>query len=360
MRVAYLAAWRGGLASGPFKKIAGQLSAWQTQGVEVALFATTAGHVLADWQRLGLPGLVVAPTGGMAVKWRERRQLVNALLQWGPDVVYERHALWTPSLGRMSRAVPTVLEVNGDDVREYTLHSRSKGLYNRLTRDANFRRAVGLVHVTHELANLPSYRKFGLPHVVVGNGIDLDKVPHLAPTRSAVPRLVWLGDPTSPFNSLEHIVQLAELRPAWGFDVVGPQPPAGRERMPNVVWHPPGGPDVYRPILAGADVGIGTLDAYRTGMQQASALKVREYLASGLATLVGYQDTDFPEDVPHLLRIPNRRDSISSSLPRIDRFVEHWHGRRVTRAAVAHLDVAVKEQFRLAFLRAKAGQSREP
>ncbi|MDP9100531.1 MAG: hypothetical protein M3N21_00030 [Actinomycetota bacterium] len=356
MRVAYLAAWRGGVASGPFKKIAAQLTAWQAQGLDVGLFATTSPSALADWKSLEFPGLVVAPAGGVAVKWRERRQLVNALLQWAPDLVYERHGLWTPSLTRMSRGVPTVLEVNGDDVREFALHSRPKSLYNSLTRNANFRRAVGLVHVTQELANLPTYQKFDLPYLVVGNGIDLSQVPHLAPTTSAVPRLVWLGDATSPFNSLEHIVQLAELRPGWEFDVVGPRPAAGYEKVPNMTWHTAGGPDVYRPILASADVGIGTLDAYRTGMQQASALKVREYLASGLATLVGYEDTDFPEEVPHLLRIPNRPDSIPSSLLRIDTFVDQWHGRRVARAAVAHLDVAVKEKIRVGFLSERVGR----
>jgi hypothetical protein len=114
-------------------------------------------------------------------------------------------------------------------------------------------------------------------------------------------------------------------------------------------------PSDYAPLLAHADVAIGTLALYRKDMGEASSLKVREYLARGIPTIVGYADTDFPEAPPFILRIPNAPDAVRTSMPDIRAFVERSLGTRVPREAVAHLDVSVKEAARLAFLREVVG-----
>ena len=109
-------------------------------------------------------------------------------------------------------------------------------------------------------------------------------------------------------------------------------------------------PAEYGPLLAQADVAIGTLGLYLKDMNEASPIKTREYLASGLPVIIGYRDTDFPDGAPFLLQVPNRADGVAQSQAAIARFVDAWRGRRVTRASVQELDSAGKETERLAFL----------
>ena len=84
-------------------------------------------------------------------------------------------------------------------------------------------------------------------------------------------------------------------------------------------------------------------------MQEACLLKVMEYLAYSLPTIIAFKHTDFPDPVPFLLQIPNNENGVAGSLDEIRRFVEGWMGRRVDKAAIAHLDSDIKEQKRLAF-----------
>jgi len=84
-------------------------------------------------------------------------------------------------------------------------------------------------------------------------------------------------------------------------------------------------------------------------MEEASPLKVREYLAYGLPVIIGYKDTDFHEDVPFILRLPNSEDNIEANLSAIETFVHRWRNQRVPREAIAHLDIKVKESQRIAF-----------
>ncbi|MNP61531.1 hypothetical protein D3C76_1567280 [compost metagenome] len=98
-------------------------------------------------------------------------------------------------------------------------------------------------------------------------------------------------------------------------------------------------------------MAIGPLALYRRGMKEASPLKVREYLAYGLPVINGYVDTDFKEEVPFILRIPNEPRNTVHASAAIEEFVHSWQGRRVDRSEVEHLDVAVKETARIAYMK---------
>jgi hypothetical protein len=349
VRIAYLVPWRGGRLTGPFQKVTAQAATWRALRHEVRLFVATTPETVNDWLQFDPDAVVLGTTHGDVAKLRERGQLAKEIARWQPDVVYERHGLWTPALGRLAKTFPTVVEVNGDDVREFRIESRMKGAYNRLTRSQFYGKAAGLTFVTNALARLPSFARFGKPHVVIGNGIDLAAVPELPPSDAPTPGLIWVGDARSPFQDVEQIIDLARVRPEWRFTVVGPAQPTGSS-VPNIEWQPPAHPDDYRRFLAKADVGLGTLNAYRTGMIEASPLKIRDYLAHGVAAVIGCHDVDFPSPVPHLLEIPNTPRALLTSLAELDGFVHRWHRRRVNRRDVQHLDMHVKEEARLAFL----------
>lgn len=106
----------------------------------------------------------------------------------------------------------------------------------------------------------------------------------------------------------------------------------------------------YEPLMYQADVAIGTMALYRKGMNEASPLKVREYLAYGLPVIIGYQDTDFPESVPFLLQLTNASGNLEHHLAEIDAFVQNWRGKRVLREQIQHLDNRVKEIVRLEYM----------
>jgi hypothetical protein len=255
-----------------------------------------------------------------------------------------------PGLLRTARRFPTVVEVNADDVAEFAATSPVRARFSRLTRDLLLRTTAGLVFVTRELADSPRFRRGPARRIVIGNGIRLADHPPFRAPHNERPHLVFIGHPGSPWHGLDHVAEIAAAAPEWDFDAIGPDAGDLPARPPNLRVHGTMQPDTYEPILRQADVAIGTLALYRNGMSEASPLKVREYLARGIPTVVGYRDTDFPGEVPFILRIPNAPTGVRSSMAEIGRFVARSGGSRVPAEAVAHLDVSVKEDARLRFL----------
>jgi glycosyltransferase involved in cell wall biosynthesis len=351
VRIAYLVHFRGGRESGIFHKVATHADEWTRRGHEVGLFVATGVEAASAWRSLPQSVRVVAASTGVKSMLVGRERLVERLRRWRPDIVYARHTLAYPGLVRLVHSIPTVFEINSNDLTEFRLVSARRWRFATLTRAMLLRPAAGLVFVTHELRDDPLFARFGKPSIVIGNGIRLADYAALPPTNNVAPRLVFLGHPHSPWHGLDAIETLARDFPDWQFDVVGPGP---EELSPllqtNVTCHSTLTRDAYLPLLARADAGLGTLALYRKRMQEASPLKTREYLASGLPVVIGYVDTDFPEGAPFLLSVPNRADGVITAHAQIRDFVESWRGKRVSRNDVAVLDASAKEARRLEFL----------
>jgi hypothetical protein len=354
MRIAYLVHWNDGAGSGVMKKIISHVRAWREGGCEVALFLLRSGDADPVPDAGDIP-LVVRLYGRRTGRIRSTALLARDVSEWNPDVIYRRYDIHYPALTRLARAVPTVLEINSNDLMEYRTGSALRDRYNRLTRARVLRSAGGLVFVTHELSRLPQFASFGRPFAVIGNGITLDAVQRAAAPRNDRPRLVFLGTPGQTWHGVDGVLRLAQRFPDWVIDLIGISVRDVADPLPaNVTAH--GFLDAHRyfPILSAADVAIGSLALHRIGINEASPLKVREYLASGLPTIIGYRDTDFDRPRKFLLELPNTADSIDKSLDAIEAFVTEWQGRRVPREEVLHLDTRVKENRRIAFLRSVA------
>ena len=350
VRIAYVAHWRGGAQTGPFHKVASQLATWRRLGETVGLFVTTSPESAPDWK--ALPADHVRVHAGPA-RLIQRMRLMREVLHWNPDIIYERHGLFYPTRQHVARRLPIVVEINGDDIAEWRQLSRTKYVYNRVTRAATLRRSAGFVFVTRELQSAPPFRRYSSwPHRIIGNGIELSAIPSQPDTeRRPTPRLVFVGHPHTPWHGVDHLRALAETRPQWHFLVIGcDTSDLGGKAPSNVTLCPELRRDELFPLLATADVGIGPLALYRKSMSESSSLKVREYLASGLPVVYGGEDTDIPADAPYALSIPNRADAATRATPALDDFVSRWQGRRVSRAAISHLDVSIKEKERLALM----------
>ena len=363
MKVAYYLHWNMSLESGVLKKLAAQLRSWIRQGTQVHLFALS--HALPIWP--GLVDLPVTALSNSSLLQRncQARRLASAIETWQPDVVYARFGTYYPALERLFRRLPVVFDVNTDDQAENRLaYPTWRVMYHQITRRRMLAGAAGMVFVTRELASRFAWSG---RQAVVSNGIPLADFPeHPAPPRHDFPRLVFMGhpgiarDPALNWHGLDRLLALAGAFPTWQFDVIGPghEEVGGGGVVPaNVHLHGYLGAAEYAPLLAASDVGVGTLALDRKGMQEACPLKVREYLAAGLPVLTAYQDTDFPDGAPFLLNLPLASGDILDHVAEISGFVSDWQGRRVPRAAIAHLDSDFKEARRLEFLAQVAGDA---
>lgn len=347
MKIAYIARWDIGRESGVLKKIASQMRVWINEGNEVSLFVLSRDDKI--WEGMGDLPVDIVPCGKILTRFFEAELLVKRVLTWKPDAAYLRFGTYYPSLEVLMASTPTVLEINTDDVAEGRLTLSKCGyLYHRVTRERILRAACGMVFVTREIVD--RFSQYEKPSLVVGNGIDLFQYPQLPAPKNPNPRLVFMGSPGALWHGVDKILWLAPHFVQWQFDLIGVGPAdLNVELPPNVSAHGPLNRAQYKELMARADAAIGTLALHRKQMNEASPLKVREYLAYGLPTIIGYRDTDFPRPVPYLLQLPNTPSNVVDHVPMIEQFVEAWRGKRVNRKEIAHLDLGLKERERISF-----------
>lgn len=357
MKIAYLAHWRDVTnENGVLKKIATQVRAWRSLGEDAHLFLLA--HTTEPWVGMRDLPVEMLQHGHVLRRAARMKTLVQRILAWHPDVVYLRFGTWYPALDLLTETIPTVLEVNGHDVIQTRMNLPwYRQFYHGITRKRTLRRAAGMVSVAYQLAVLGE--PFQLPTTVIGNSIDLSDYPPLPAPANPHPRLILIGDAGKPGtnkNGWEKIIWLAQHRPQWHIDLVGIAPEEMNTALPaNLTAHGFLPRDRYEPLLAAADAALGPLALHRASIAETSAIKVPEYLAFGLPVILGYTETNFPKPVPYILQLPNTEDNVATHVHEIEQFLSQWRGRRVPRADIQHVDVRVKEQERLAFLRKITG-----
>jgi len=335
------------------KKIRDQLRAWRAAGHDCRYFALVSSVGLWPGLTAEAPATVVARGPAWLRPFRSRA-LCRTLADWRPDLVYFRYAYHEAGLPDLFARFPAVAEINSDDTIEYALTlAPAKNLYHQLTRRRILRSVSAFVPVTHELARLVA--PFARPSEVIANSIDLSAVAPLPPAPASSPRLVFVGTARTPWHGLGRIAEIARLFPDWSFDIVGDDaktwPSDSTAPIPsNLVLHGTLPRERYLPLLASATVALGTFELFRKGMHEACPLKVREYLALGLPVIGACEDTDIPPGADYYLRLPNDAASLAPHREALAAFLDRWRLRRVPRASIAHLDTAVKEPRRLAFM----------
>lgn len=353
LRIGYYLHWLDGPESGVFKKVTLQAAAWQSAGCEVRIFLLTKP---GPWWNAGdrtVSGTPIASRTYSSVAGRVSAglRLIGDIGQWEPDVVYWRNPRYLPGCESVLRRVPVVVEINSDDVAEARLRGLLPFAHAVATRGRLLSRTSGLVCVTHELARRSGIARFEKPLCVIPNGLPLEQFETLPPVVHSRPRLAFLGSPKQVWHGVDRLLEWADRDRDIEFDIIGygsNDLPEGSVVSPNVRLLGILERHQYSSVLAGCDAAVGTLALERKGLSEASPLKVREYLASGLPAIIGYVDSDFREEVPFLLRIDG--SSIASERSRISRFLEAWKGRRVPQRDVARIDAFAKEALRLRFL----------
>ena len=350
MRIAYVAHWDVSTETGVLKKVSAQVHEWIGEGHEVKCFIVSSGQTV--WQGIADLPLHILLNQTFGKRAFGGRSLLHAVAAWNPDIVYLRYTTYYPVLETLVRRVPAVAEINSDDLSEFRLIlSRSRYQLHRLLRGRLLSRVRGMVFVTGEISRRPYFTHFRKPSLILGNGIKLSAYRELPAPANRSPRLAFMGTTGNPWHGVDEIIALARACSDWTFDIIGYKPEDLDAPTPgNVRLHGFLGRTAYEPILAAADVAIGSLALYRNNMDEGSVLKVREYLAYGIPTVIAGRDTDFPEGHPMILQIPNTPNSVVAALPEIRKFVERVRQHRVPRATIAHLDVRCKERRRLEFI----------
>lgn len=354
VRIAYVCYWFLLDKDGVAYKIDGQVDRWREAGHDVEVFCLTRP---VDGRMPSRPGWRTIPFESTLGRMTGMRRLAAEVTAWVPDAIYLRYDFFGPPVPRLLRSFVSVVEVNADDQEEVRLRRRHRSLsrfYNELNRRALFRSARGLVCVTHELAAKPNFAGFGKPTLVIGNGVDLARIRELPPPAvDGPPRVVFLGSSGQRWHGVDKISLLAEKLPEARFDIIGyPSGAIDFPVTPNMQVHPPLSRTDYEPLLARADMAIGTLALHRKNMSEACPLKVREYLGHGLPVVIAYEDTDFTDEDPwFLLRLPNRESNIAEGFGEISAFLNSVRGRRVSRTDVEdRIGSHEKERRRLDFI----------
>lgn len=230
--------------------------------------------------------------------------LSQLVKQVNPDLIYTRYLMYTPFINKTMKNYKVVMEINGDDLIEYKLKSRMTELYNRWTRGFLLKYVDGFICVSNELERKFSY--LGKSSVVIANGIDVEQF-ELKKIENKKPILAFILSSNQSWHGLDKVIKMAEFYPDFCFHIIGV---SGVDRQ-NLKYFGQLSQDKSTEIIQQCDVGIGTLSLYKKGLEEASPLKTRQYLACGLPVIFAYDDTDINDDYPFCLRLENIEDNVN-------------------------------------------------
>ncbi len=279
----------------------------------------------------------VAPPGSgveRQLPWLFRAHFSRKLFAWlyllkehrNYDVVLMRHLTYDPFLPVFGWLIANRVSVHHAKeeaelrlAKPYLIRGAAIAL-ERLAGWVNLRQVRGVLGVTDEIASyqLSTFRGT-CPAGTYANGIRLAEVVILPDERQPEKIHIaflsgkfapWHGldrllDTAARFNSagdqgLELIIHLIGRLTASQSRAVG-RLPEGRLKVQS---HGHLTAANYRRILARCDIGIDSLALDRKGLSEASALKVREYLALGLPVYSASGDTALPDSFPYFRQGP--------------------------------------------------------
>ncbi|MCG0274834.1 MAG: glycosyltransferase [Thermosediminibacteraceae bacterium] len=349
MRIAYIAEIIPSIFRGVLNKIVSQVEAWISLGHEARIFLVTSERFTLnsgpkiEMFTFRLASFFPRRTQVYMNKILSASSLKKALIEYQPDIIYYRQGMWYPGLEKVLSVAPFVIEINTYDEGEL---KGVRKFFNRLTRNRIYRKAKALIVVTEELSNI--LECISKPIFVATNGYDTSKVIPRPVPHNERPQLIFVGTPGMPWHGVDKIIVMASLLPEFEFHLVGPE--LGGSIPNNIKVHKFLDHEKLLALYQKIDVGVGTLALHRKSMNQASPLKVREYLAFGLPVIIAYDDPDL-RGCDFVLQIPNEEDNVKKSLNKIKEFVLSWKGKSIPMdEVIRRIDLKQKEAEKIAFL----------
>lgn len=344
MKIAYIVAEKLDKSHGVSKKIYNQIENWVQEGHEVKLFYFSNEKLNEMFSNINCE----------QIKFKNRISFVlsisgyKSIRKYNPDIVYFRYYLYSRDFSKIFRRYPTVFEINSNDIQEskvaFPYFIRQ---FLLITRHLLLKKAKGFVTVTEELKTLVepfSKNIICIPNSIPGPFIPKEKVLH-----NTSKNIIFLGSPNQSWHGIDKIIKLSELLPSIQFHIVGIE--EGINPVSNVKYYGYLTQNDYLKILRKCDVAIGTLALHKKNMNEASPLKVREYLKYGIPVIIGYQDSDFPDEKYNfILKLDNYESNIEDNIDVISEFIVNSDKIIIEESDIEHIFYENKEKRRLTFM----------
>lgn len=348
-KIVYLAVLSEGSNTGAAKKVDDQANLWRMMGHEVVTVVLTDEKFLADWKSKS--HYEVLNQGNGIRKLFKRYQVTKFILDDVPDILYVRDS-FPFVFPKKQNETKIALEVQSKLQTEVFSRSLALGILSILLDAFYLKRIDKFIFVSTELSQTKRFKKYldTGNSTVISNGIALERITNLDfSAKENEFELIFLGQDGQPWHGIEQIIELARDLPEFKFHIVGVSQPLSFKPA-NLFFYGHLTEEEYLPIARKCCVAIGTLNLKAKKMKEGSSLKLREYLALGLPVVIRYSDSDFMEFRDFILQIPDNEEPITHFSKVIVEFTRNWHGRRVSRDLIAHVDIKVKEKARLNFL----------
>ena len=248
---------------------------------------------------------------------------------------------------------PLVLEINGPPT-----HRRHPRMLVRLAafpkRYSEIRKVAGLVCVDNSVKDFYVPDIVNTPTLVLGNGIDLRSAQTLPPA-TGKPSVAMIVSSPAPQHGWKLLYKLASCLDNYNFHVIGVTRNdllnSIKINIPsNITCHGRMQREQFTPVLQKCSVGIGSLGWENIGRTENSSLKIREYLANGLAVAAADSDVDIDSNSIFWHQI-NSSENTDTEADKLRTFIDFWHGRRVKKKHISNLDTLKKESIRIRFLK---------
>lgn len=349
MRIAYLINHDISQNDGVTKKVISQVEEWKKLGVTVTVFCVTKNKDVSI-----LEANQYSSKGFFYDRIFLNKKLISDLNLFKPNLVYFRYDTISATLKNIFKNYKTIAELNTNDLGEYLLllkkeksiKSLLRYLVYVLFRGMVFRNIKGIVGVTEEIKDLPSIKKYNLKSVCIPNSINLMTYNIVKVSKDSLKKrtsFFFIGTPNQPWHGVDIIKKLSIDLPEFDFHIVG----IDGDSTTNLFYYGYLNKEQYSSILKNMNICIGSLALYRNKMSEACPLKVREYLAYGFPTIIGYKEASFPntKEISWLLNI----DSKNYDINKIKQFVLENKDYVVQRDQIECIDTKAVEVKRIEF-----------
>ena len=365
MRIAYILTWNLAHNDGVTRKVFQQVQEWRELGREVEIFYSWDSEGKdAKGANFFQKDLIWNSPIGILKNNKTYSLLCNSVMEYKPDVVYLRWEFHKKSIMKLMSKIPTVMEINTHIEGEFKRRSRDnfkdklRYIYYLLTYKGFNKKCAGIVSVTKEILEIGGYKEIGKPTCYIPNSIPIDEnfsVSNFSGKDDNIPRLVFIFSGLRPWHGLDNIVELAKGSIGeLNFDLITGFDAQDLELPPNVKVYPFLEKNEFLDIFKTAVAGIGSAGLYEKQMNEACAIKVREYLAAGLPVIIPYKDTAFVDNnLPEwVLELPNQKGSLIKSKEKIINFVRLMRGKRLSsKEVMPYVGSKYWESKRLEFMK---------
>lgn len=247
--------------------------------------------------------------------WKRLSKLLNKY-----DAVVSRWTVPSPQFLREVCNRPVFTEHHSIEAEELKgkkgLESRILELMERKYAPQILGRAKGIIAVTNEIRAYELGRSIRpRPTLVLPNGVCLNSVQFRpAPSYSGgALHIAFLSNRFSYWQGLDRMLTgLADWRvrsPKLVLHLLGEVNKAQKADIKRldleemIQYHGVLREEALENVMSICHIAMGSLAVHRKGLTEACALKVREYTARGLPFVIAYDDPDYPDELPWVLRL---------------------------------------------------------